>query len=65
MSAEKLKFPITPRQHGVLHQALTMYVAQLKEDLRNTSDVSYTWSLLTQALEEARDTARTLQLKVE
>jgi hypothetical protein len=65
MTAENLKFSITPRQHGVLHVALTLHVAQLKEDLRTTSDVSYAWSLLAQALEQARSTAKTLQLKVE
>ena len=56
---------ITSRDHGILHHALTQYVAQLKDELNNTSDVSYAWSLLLQQLEAARDTAKTLRLKVE
>ena len=56
---------ITSRDHGILHHALTQYVTQLKDELNKTSDVSYAWSLLWQQLEAARDTAKTLRLKVE
>jgi hypothetical protein len=62
---ETLSFEITSKDHGVLHQALTHYVTLLKDQLSETSDVSYSWSLLVQQLEKTRETAKTLRLKVE
>lgn len=52
---------LTPRQVLVTTIALKDYIKTLEAELSTTSDVSYAWSLLIQAREDAHNALGALQ----